>query len=139
MRSGATMRLGRMLKYILIFFLLLQAVSAASNWVQFGLSGQNGSKSWYYDKGSILYFQDKKIVGIDVPVKDKNYQRIWIKSSGSKGETRYQVELNCKAHTARLQDDGGRMLYAESSIDYLYEKPIPPDTVLDMLHKAVCK
>jgi hypothetical protein len=132
------MRPKHILQFILIFFVMLPAISAASNWIQFGVSNQNGA-SWHYDNDSIVYFQDKKIIGIDVPIKDRNYQRMWIKSSGGDGEKRYRVELNCKERSARLQDDGGKNLYSEPSMDYLYDKPIAPDTVLDMLCKKVCK
>ncbi len=132
------MRPRRILCYLLTFAVLLPAIATASNWIQFGQPLQNGAL-WYYDRDSIVYSHDKKIIGIDTPVKDKNFQKIWIKSSGDLGEVRYEVELNCRDRSARLKDDGGKNLYSQPSIDYLYDKPIPPDSMLDLLRKAVCK
>ncbi len=132
------MRPRRILWYLLTFAMLLPSIASASNWIQLGQSRQNGML-WYYDRDSVAYSQDKKLIGIDVPVKDKNFQKMWIKSSADNVEVRYEVELNCKERSARMKDDRGKNLYSEPSIDYLYEKPIPPDTLLDLLRKAVCK
>ena len=126
------------LSSIIIAAVLLPSFAAASNWLLFTLSKQDGT-SWYYDKESIIYFKTKSVAGVEIPMKDRNFQRMWIKSSGDKGEIAYQVELDCKGATARLQDERGKPLYSQPSIDYLYDKPMLPDSVLDMLRKAVCR
>ncbi|HTZ19138.1 MAG TPA: hypothetical protein VMB78_11950 [Dissulfurispiraceae bacterium] len=123
---------------VLIFLIMLPSICSASNWITFGTSRQNGL-TWQYDKDGVIYFQDRKFMGIQIPVKKRKFQRIWIRSSGDATERLYQVDLNCRDHTARIKDDGGKTLYSENSMDYLYDKPIPPDSVLDMLQKAVCK
>jgi len=132
------MRTNRILPMVLALSLLLPSISSASNWIQFSTSGQKGM-SWLYDKESIVYFQNRKFIGIELPSKSSKFIRAWIKASGDNVERRYQVDLNCRNHTARVKDDGGKNLYSEPSMDYLYDKPIPPDAVLDMLQKAVCK
>lgn len=122
---------------LFICFVLLPSLATASSWILFSAKQQNGT-SWYYDKDSIAYFKAKSIIGVEIPKKDRNYQKVWIKSAGDMGERLFLVELNCKEHTARLQDDNNKVLYNEPSIDYLYDRPIPPDSVLDKLQKAVC-
>ncbi len=78
------------------------------------------------------------IIGIPMPFKDSNYQKMWIRASSDAGEKIYQVELSCKERTARMQDNNGKGIYNFTLIDYLYDRPIPPDTVLDWLSKSVC-
>ena len=126
------------LSSIIIAAVLLPSFASASNWLLFALSKQTGT-NWHYDKESIVYLKAKSIAGVELPRKDRNYPKVWIKSTGDKGEFAYQVELNCKGRTARLQDESGKTLYSQTSIDYLYDRPILPDSVLDMLRKTVCR
>lgn len=131
------MRYKSMLFNFVAFLVLLPSLASASNWILF-TSSQSGV-GWYYDKESIVYLKAKSIIGIELPLKDRNYPKMWIKSAGDKGEISYQVEFNCKGRTAQLQDDSGKTLYSESSIYYLYDKQIVPDSVLDKLYQAICR
>jgi hypothetical protein len=116
---------------------LLPSFASASDWLLFTSTQQTGT-SWLYDRETIVYSKAKSLAGVEIPMKDSNYPRLWIKSVRDRVETTYQVELNCKGRTARLQDDGGKTLYSVPSIDYLYDGQIVPDSVLDTLRKTVC-
>ncbi len=128
-------------KYVLfsvsICFVLLSSFAAASNWILFAAQQRDGS-SWYYDKETLDSSSGLKIIGLKMPVIKGNIREIWIKSSGDKGERLYRAELNCKEGLARLRDDNGKTLYSDVSLNYLYDRPIPPDSVLDMLREVVC-
>jgi hypothetical protein len=116
---------------------MLPLLSSASDWMIF-TPKQNDGSTWYYDKSSSVYLKNKVIIGITMPFRDSNYQRIWIRASSDTGEKIYQVELSCKERIAKMQDNNGKGIYNLTVIDYLYERPIPPDTVLDWLRKMVC-
>ena len=131
------MRPKHLLCCLITFALLLPSFASASDWLLFTSTKQNGT-SWFYDKETIVYPKAKSLAGVEIPMKDSNYPRLWIKSARDGVDTTYQVELNCKGRTARLQDDGGKTLYSVRSIDYLYDGQIVPDSVLDMLRKTVC-
>ena len=135
--QGEIMKPKHHLFCLLILAVLTTSLASASDWQLFASSKQNGT-NWYYDKDGIVYFRAKSIAGVEIPMKDTNYIRIWIKSADYKGERAYRVELNCKQLTAQLQDNSGKTLYSEPSIDYFYDKPLVPDSVLDMLRKTVC-
>jgi hypothetical protein len=132
------MKTVRFILFLLIPILALSPVVFASNWIEFASFKEPATK-WLYDKESITYSRAKEIVGIEIPRKDRNFPKVWIKSSGDGGEKPYQVELNCKKRTARLFDEGGKTLYSVNAIDYLYDKQIVPDSVLDSLRKSVCR
>ena len=128
-------------KYVLfsifIWFVLLSSFAAASNWILFAAQQRDGS-SWYYDKETLDSSSGLKIVGLKIPGIKGNIRDMWIKSSGDKGERLYRAELNCKDGLARVQDDNGKTIYSDVSLNYLYDRPIPPDSVLDMLRKVAC-
>jgi len=129
------------LKYVLfcvfIGLVLLCSFAAASNWILFADRQRDGS-SWYYDSESVISSGGLKIMGLKIPATQDHIREMWIKSSGDKGESLYHVELNCKESLARLRDDNGKTLYSNVSLNYLYDRPIPPDSVLDRLRKVVC-
>jgi len=129
------------LKYVLfcVFFclLLLPSYASSSNWILFAAYQRNGL-NWYYDAESLNASRELKIMGVTIPLGQGDTQKMWIKSSGDKVERIYQAELDCKARLARLQDDNGKTVYNDASFNYLYDRPIPPDSVLDMLLKKVC-
>jgi len=131
------MRPKHLLCCLFTFALLLPSFASASDWLLFTSTQQTGT-SWLYDRETIVYSKAKSLAGVEIPMKDSNYPRLWIKSVRDRVETTYQVELNCKGRTARLQDDGGKTLYSVPSIDYLYDGQIVPDSVLDTLRKTVC-
>ena len=128
-------------KYVLfpvfIYFVLMSSFAAASNWILFAAQQRDGS-SWYYDKETLDSSSGLKIIGLKIPVIKGNIRETWIKSSGDKGEKLYRAELSCNDGLARLRDDNGKTIYSDVSLNYLYDRPIPPDSVLDMLREAVC-
>jgi hypothetical protein len=113
-------------------------LAAASDWMIFTPKQKDGF-TWFYDKTSIVYMKNRVVIGITMPFRDANEQKMWIRASSDSGEKIYQVELKCKERTAKMLDNNGKGIYNLPAIDYLYERPIPPDTVLDMLRKAVCR
>jgi hypothetical protein len=117
---------------------LIPLPSFASDWMIFTPKQKDGS-TWFYDKNSISYPKNISFIGIPTPMRDRNFQKMWIKSSSDIGEQMYQIEINCRDRSAKMQDSGGKQLYSLNSIYYLYDRPIPPDTVLDMLQKAICR
>jgi hypothetical protein len=116
---------------------MLPLLSSASDWMIFTPKQKDGV-TWYYDKNSVVYLKNMTIIGITMPFKDSNYQKMWLRASSDTDEKTYQVELSCKERIAKMQDNNGKGIYNMTSIDYLYERPIPPDSVLDMLRKAIC-
>jgi hypothetical protein len=115
----------------------MPSFAAASNWILFA-SQQRNSVNWYYDKESLNAARELKIFGLKIPPPPSNIRKMWIKSSSDKGEKLYQAELSCKEGLARLQDDNGKTVYSDASFNYLYDRPIPPDSILEVLRKAVC-
>ncbi|MGO9951760.1 MAG: hypothetical protein ACLPN1_06065 [Dissulfurispiraceae bacterium] len=122
---------------LLTLAVLLPSFVSASNWLLFA-STRQPEANWFYDRENIVYSRAKSFASVEIPLKDRNYPRLWIKSVRDRVGTAYQVELNCKERTARLQDDSGKTLYSISSINYLYDVQIVPDSVLDMLRKTIC-
>lgn len=132
-----------MKKRIFIVCLLTCAFLAPSaafpaDWMIFTPKQKNGY-TWFYDKQSVVYLKNRSFIGIPTPMKDITYQKMWIKATSDRDSRLYQVELNCEDRSAKMYDDNGKGIYNLPDIDYLYERPIPPDTVLDMLRKARCK
>ena len=123
---------------LLICALMLPMLSSASEWVIFTPKQKDGS-SWYYDKASIEKTKYMAVIGIPTPFKDGNYLKMWVRNSTDSADKLYQVELSCKDRTARMQDNNGKSIYNMSSIDYLADRAIPPDTVLDWLRKSLCR
>jgi hypothetical protein len=122
---------------LLIAFFAVPAISAAADWTAFSPKQKDGT-IWYYDKESISYPKNKEFIGISLPLRDKNYPKLWIRSTAETANLLYQVELKCKELSAKMTDNNGKGIYSLNAIDYLYDRPIPPDSVLDMLRKAVC-
>jgi hypothetical protein len=122
---------------LFICLVLLPSFAAASNWILFA-SQQRNTVNWYYDKDSMDASKELKIFKLKIPLPPSNIQKMWIKSSSDKGEKLYHAELSCKERLARLQDDNGKTVYSDASFNYLYDRPIPPDSVLDILRKTVC-
>jgi hypothetical protein len=123
---------------LVICSFLLPLFASASDWMIF-TPRQKSGYTWFYDKADIEYMKSRSFIGIPLPIKDSNYQKIWLRASSDAGDRIYQIELDCKGRTAKLFDNNGKGIYNLSEIDYLYERPIPPDTVFDMLRKAVCR
>jgi hypothetical protein len=128
----------KLLLLLTICAFLISALAFASDWMIFAPKQKDGYM-WFYDKSSITYLKNKTFIGITLPAADKNFQKMWIKATSDNGDKLYQIELDCKGRLAKLFDNNGKGIYNLPDIDYLYERPIPPDTVLDMLRKAVCK
>jgi hypothetical protein len=122
---------------LFICFVLPPSFADASNWILFA-SQQRNTVNWYYDKESMDASKELKIFKLKIPLPPSNIQKMWIKSSSDKGEKLYHAELGCKERLARLQDDNGKTVYSDASFNYLYDRPIPPDSVLDILRKTVC-
>jgi hypothetical protein len=120
---------------VIVSSVLTADLAAASLWVPFAL-GQQDELNWFYDRDSVAHPQYIYLLGI-IPIRDRNYKALWIRTERP-GEIRFHVFLDCAAHTAVLYDETG-MLYDVPLVDYLYLKPIPPDSVLDKLHMAVCR
>ena len=123
---------------IVISLFAVPALSSASEWMVFTPVQKDGT-TWYYDKNSISFPRNRTILGITLPLRDGNYPKMWIRGTSDTGTLLYQAEVSCKERTARLMDNNGKGIYNLTSIDYLFDRPIPPDTVLDRLRKAVCK
>jgi len=123
---------------LLLCFIMIPMLSSAADWMIF-TPKQKNDYTWFYDRQSIVYLKDQTFIGITLPMKDHNYQKIWIKAVSDRVEKRYQIELNCKDRISKIFDDNGKGIYNLPDIDYLYERPIPPDTPLDMLRRAVCR
>jgi hypothetical protein len=95
-------------KYVLlclsIWLVLLPSFAAASNWILFA-SQQPNALNWYYDKASLDATRELKVFGLKIPPLPSSIRKMWIKSSGDKGEKLYQAELSCKEGLARLWED----------------------------------
>jgi hypothetical protein len=123
---------------LLLSLFTFPLLCCAADWMIFTVKQKDGY-TWFYDKNSVVYMKNKSVIGITLWMKDVNYQKMWLKAASDKGDRLFQIELNCGERSARLFDNNGRGIYNLPEIDYLYERPIPPDTVLDMLRKAVCR
>lgn len=122
----------------LIFALVaIPVISSASDWTVFTPKQKDGA-TWYYDKASITYPKNTSIIGITTWMRDVNYQKLWIRSTTDTVNLLYQVEMDCKARTARMLDNNGKGIYSMNNIDYLFDRPIPPDAMLDLLRKTIC-
>jgi hypothetical protein len=123
---------------VVISVFIIPMLSYAADWMIFTVKQKDGY-TWFYDKNSVVYLKNKTFLFITLPAGDHNFQKMWIKATSDKGNRIFQIELNCKDRTAKLFDNNGKGIYNLPEIDYLYERPIPPDSVLDMLRKAVCR
>jgi hypothetical protein len=122
---------------LVICSFLVPVIASAGDWIIFTPKQKDGF-TWFYDKNSREYLKNKSFLGIPTPLKDTTLQKMWIRASSDKIVRLYQIELNCSTRIAKMYDDNGKGIYNLPEIDYLYERPIPPDTVLDMLRRAVC-
>jgi len=123
---------------LVILAFVVPMLSSAADWMIFTTKQKDGY-TWFYDKTSVVYLKNKTFLFLTLPSSDPNFQKMWIKATSDRGDKIYQIELNCKERIAKLFDNNGKGIYNLPEIDYLYERPIPPDTVLDMLRKAVCR
>ena len=129
------------IKYILLCLVIalfvFPLISTASEWTVFSPKQKDGA-TWYYDKDSISYPRNKTFIGLTLPFSSGNYPKLWIKASTDTNDLLYQAELNCRERTVRLMDNNGKGIYNLNNIDYIFDRPIPPDSVLDLLRRAVC-
>jgi hypothetical protein len=137
-KRGYIMKTRLILTCLIIALFALPPISSASEWMVFSPKQKDGA-TWYYDKNSISYPKNRVFLGITLPLRDGNYPMMWVRSTSDTAALLYQVEISCKERTAKMMDNNGKGIYNLDNIDYLYNRPIPPDTVLDMLRKAVCK
>jgi hypothetical protein len=123
---------------LVICIVLLPSFASATKWILFA-SQQRNTVNWYYEKDGLDASREVKIFfKLKISLPANNIQKLWIKSSSEKGEKLYQAELSCRERLARLRDDSGKTVYSDASFNYLYDRPIPPDSALDILLKTVC-
>jgi hypothetical protein len=129
------------IKYVLVCLVIslfvFPLISFASEWMVFTPKQKDGA-TWYYDKDSISYPRNKTFIGITLPFSSGNYPKMWVKASSDTGEIFYQAELSCRERTVRMMDNNGKGIYNLTNIDYIFDRAVPPDTVLDLLRRAVC-
>ncbi len=130
------MKQKRLLALFFIAFFLMTNPATASLWLPFAL-GHEDAFNWYYDQDTISYPRHVSILGIVLPLRDRNFQNLWIRTDRPH-ELRFRVYMDCAQRLAVVHDETGT-LYDIPLLDYLYGKPIPPDSVLDKLHLAVCR
>jgi hypothetical protein len=116
----------------------LAAIGAlAAEWVPF-FNHPKTNTIWVYDSQGIYYYKESNYLLDMITVRDKNFPKVWFKSTQPGKERRLVIEMDCKNRSGSLYDDTGNGVYADQEVDYLYGHQFKPDSVLMALYEEVC-